>query len=192
MLDSRRAIGAPTNVESSDLAPNAETTAKRVARIALIVSTCAIALGYASAFAPGGAPIWGAWLLALGIPVALGGIMVLGASRGRSGIGRLVWPFAFVIVTLVVGFSLALALPANESVTSNLWLGLPLRAAVILYGIGLLPIVVLPVAYALTFETQTLSAADVELVRQMGQSRRDSAPESPPDSTRDSTREPVA
>ncbi|MGI8545825.1 MAG: hypothetical protein ACR2M1_00595 [Gemmatimonadaceae bacterium] len=148
-----------------------ETRTKRVARIALVVATCAIAVAYGSAFLPGGAPPWGPWLLALGIPAALGGIMLLGASRGRGGVGRLAWPFAFVILTLAVGFSIALALPANESASSNLWLGLPLRAAVVLYGVGLLPIIVLPVAYALTFDTQTLTAADVERVRQLGNAR---------------------
>ncbi len=117
--------------------------------------------------------MWGPWLLALGIPAALGGIMVLGASRGRGGVGRLAWPFAFVILTLAVGFAVALALPANESASSDLWLGLPLRAAVILYGVGLLPIIVLPVAYALTFETQTLTAADVERVRRLGTARKE-------------------
>jgi hypothetical protein len=58
---------------------------------------------------------------------------------------------------------------------SKLWLGLPARAAVVIYGIGLLPIVVLPVAYALTFDTQTLSADDVERVRAMGKENRERA-----------------
>jgi hypothetical protein len=43
----------------------------------------------------------------------------------------------------------------------------------VIYGIGLLPIVVLPVVYALTFETQTLSAEDVERVRVMGRENRE-------------------
>ena len=50
---------------------------------------------------------------------------------------------------------------------STLWLGLPARAAIVIYGIGLLPIVVLPVAYALTFESQTLTAEDIERVRSL-------------------------
>jgi hypothetical protein len=37
----------------------------------------------------------------------------------------------------------------------------------VIYGVGLLPIFVLPIAYALTFETQTLSAEDVERVRML-------------------------
>jgi len=93
--------------------------------------------------------------------------MVLGAARGRLGVGRLKIPFAFVIVTLAIGFGAALILPPSESAASTLWLGLPARAAIVIYGIGLFPIVVLPVAYALTFETQTLSAADIERVRSL-------------------------
>lgn len=94
--------------------------------------------------------------------------MILGAIRGGSGIGRLKIPFVFVALILIIGFIAALSLPATESEASKLWLGLPLRAAIVIYGIGLLPIVVLPVAYALTFETQTLSAEDVERVRELG------------------------
>jgi hypothetical protein len=153
----------------------ADNATKKVARLAILLATCAIAIGYGSAFMPGGAPDWAPWLLALGIPGALGGIMVLGAARERGGVGRLAIPFAFVIVTLTVGFGLALALPPNEGPESTLWLGLPARAAIIIYGIGLMPVVVLPVAYALTFETQTLAAEDVERVRQLGQVWADAA-----------------
>jgi hypothetical protein len=144
---------------------------RRVSVVALFVSIVAIAMGYAAAFSKGGTPAWAAWLLALGIPVALGAIMVLGAVRGASGIGRLKFPFGFVILILVIGFGAALALPATESPLSKLWLGLPARAAIVIYGIGLLPIIVLPVAYAMTFETLTLSADDVERVRETARER---------------------
>jgi hypothetical protein len=147
--------------------------AKKTARLVIMQSMCSMAIAYGSAFMPGGSPAWAPWLLALGIPSALGGIMVLGATREGSGVGRLAIPFAFVIVTLAVGFCLALALPASEGPDAKLWLGLPLRAAIVVYGIGLLPIVVLPVAYALTFETQTLSSEDVERVRELGRLRAD-------------------
>lgn len=159
----------------------ADNTTKRVARLTIVLATCAIAVGYSSAFMPGGAPGWAPWLLALGIPGALGGIMVLGAARERGGVGRLAIPFAFVIVTLTVGFCLALGLPANEGPESTLWLGLPARAALVVYGIGLMPVVVLPVAYALTFETQTLTAEDVERVRQLGQLWADAAKAAEPE-----------
>ena len=142
-----------------------EDATRRAALVALFFGILAIAAGYLAAFSTTGTPIWAAWLLALGIPVALGAIMILGAARGRRGIGQLKIPFAFVVVVLVIGFGAALALPATEGPLSRLWLGLPARAAIVIYGVGLLPIVVLPIAYALTFETQTLSAEDVERVR---------------------------
>ena len=81
--------------------------------------------------------------------------------------GSLKIPFAFVILMLVIGFGAALALPATDGPLSKLWLGLPARAAIVIYGVGLLPIFVLPIAYALTFETQTLSAEDLEKVRKL-------------------------
>ena len=140
------------------------------ARAVIVLSILAIATGYASAFAPGGAPSWAPWLLALGIPGALGGIMILGATRGRQGIGSLKIPFLFVFVVLAAGFCLALALPANEGPGVALFLGLPVRASIVIYGIGLLPIVVLPVAYAITFGTQTLNESDIQRVRDIAKS----------------------
>ena len=150
----------------------AADTTRRAALVALVSGILAIALGYAAAFFPGGAPPWAPWLLALGIPIALGAIMILGAARGRMGIGPLKYPFAFVVAVLAIGFCAALALPPTESPLSRLWLGLPARAAIVIYGIGLLPIIVLPVAYALTFEAQTLSAEDVERVRELARENR--------------------
>lgn len=144
---------------------------RRLALQALFISVLAIAVGYATAFRRAGTPIWAAWLLAIGIPVALGAIMILGAARGRGGIGRLKLPFLFVVATLAIGFGAALALPATEGPLSKLWLGLPARAAIVIYGVGLLPIIVLPIAYAVTFESQTLSAEDVERVRAVAAER---------------------
>ena len=154
---------------------------RRIALLALFVAIVAIAIAYAAAFSNAGAPVWAPWLLALGIPAALGAIMILGAVRGASGIGRLKIPFAFVILILAIGFAAALTLPATESPLSRLWLGLPARAALVIYGVGLLPIIVLPVAYAMTFQTLTLSAEDVERVRESARRRASGRPE--PDST---------
>jgi hypothetical protein len=141
---------------------------RRAAVVALFLGILGIAAGYAAAFSRTGTPAWAAWLLAFGIPISVGSIMILGAARGSQGIGALKLPFLFVVVVLAAGFGAALALPATETATSKLWLGLPARAAIIIYCVGLLPIVVLPVAYALTFGSQTLTAEDVERVRQMG------------------------
>ena len=162
------------SVEPSGTSTRGDTT-RTVALTALCGAIVAIAIGYAAAFEQSGPPAWAPWLLAFGIPISLGAIMILGAARGRNGIGPLKVPFLFVVSVLVVGFCAALALPATESPFSKLWLGLPARAAVVIYGIGLLPIVVLPVAYALTFETQILSAEDVEHVRAMGRENKERA-----------------
>jgi hypothetical protein len=160
---------ATTPEASSTPSPDPTRT---VSLAALFLGVLAIAIGYAAAFSRNGTPTWAAWLLALGIPVAVGAIMILGAARGERGIGALKIPFIFVIAILAIGFCAALAMPASESAASRLWLGLPARAAVIIYVIGLLPIVVLPVAYAVTFKTQTLTAEDVARVRSLGEQYR--------------------
>jgi hypothetical protein len=141
---------------------------KRTALLALALASLAIAAAYASAFLPGGAPAWAPWPMALGIPAALVAVMILGAARDGK-IGKLAFPFAFSGLVLAAGFAAALALPASEAPGVALYGGLPLRAAVIIYGIGLFPIVVLPIAYALTFHEQTLTAADLERVRRAGE-----------------------
>jgi hypothetical protein len=160
---------------------------RRLALGSLLIAITAIAIGYGGAFIKSGTPIWAPWLLALGIPVALGAIMILGAARGNHGIGALTFPFAFVVLVLAVGFGAALALPGADGPLSRLWLGLPARAAIVIYGIGLLPIVILPIAYAMTFEAMTLSAQDLERVRAIGRENelveRDVARGSAPGST---------
>ena len=142
---------------------------RRIALACLFLAALAIAASYAAAFLPGGAPPAAAWGMALGVPAAIVAVMVLGAVRRDASLGRLAWPFAFVGLALALGFGLALALPADEAAGARLYLGLPLRAAVVLYGIGLMPIAVLPVAYALTFGAQTLSQSDIDRVREAGQ-----------------------
>ena len=98
--------------------------------------------------------------------------MILGAARGNRGIGALTFPFAFVVLVLAAGFAAALALPGADGPLSRLWLGLPARAAIVIYGIGLLPIIILPVAYAMTFEEMTLSAEDLKRVRAIAREAR--------------------
>ena len=146
----------------------------RLAIGALALSTVAIGVAYASAFLPGGAPAWAPWLLALGVPLALVSVMSLGAARAGRVPGALLAAFALVGLMLAGGFALALLLPGaggtagNGTVGEPLLLGLPRRAAIVIYGIGLLPVLVLPVAYALTFEAQTLRDEDLERVRAVG------------------------
>lgn len=139
---------------------------KRLAIGATIFATCCIALAYGSAFIDGGTR-WGAWFMVIGLATMVVSLMVLGAARRGGGVRRIAFPLAFTFVVIVIGFAAALVLPA-ESVGGRLVLGLPVRSAIVLYGIGLLPMVVLPLTYALTFDEMTLSAEDLARVRELG------------------------
>lgn len=137
---------------------------KRRALAGLFVSTLLIAAAYASAFLPGDPPRWAPWALAMGTAAMLVSAMALGAAR-KGGVGRLGFAFAAVFAVLAGGFGAVLALPATDPLDPTLWLGLPPRAAIVLYGIGLLPLFFLPLSYALTFDEMTLSEADLARVR---------------------------
>ncbi|WP_169307541.1 hypothetical protein [Gemmatimonas aurantiaca] len=149
--------------------PNAPV--HRMALRATVLGTVGIALAYASAFLPPSVSVWGPYLMAVALPFCMMATMVLGAARDGKPLGRLVWPMALVFVLVAGGFLLALTLP-SDTVTSTLWLGLPPRAAVVLYGVGLLPLFVLPVAYAFTFDALTLSDEDIARVRAARQAAR--------------------
>lgn len=144
---------------------------KRAALAVLFLATLAIGAAYASAFLPGGAPPAAVWAVALACPATLVAVMVLGAERGGS-IGRLAGPFALAFLLLAGGFAAVLLLPPADPAEPALWLGLPPRAAILLYGVGLLPFLVIPVAYAATFESRTLSDADLERVREAARELR--------------------
>ena len=138
------------------------TRLKRAALAAVVLGTVAIGAVYVSAFVSAGPVRWAPAVFVPGIACIMVGMMVLGAATDR-GIGRLALPFAFVWLLLVGGFAAVYIAPAAES--SGLWLGLPPAAAIIIYGIGLYPVLVLPFAYALTFDSTTLRPEDIERVR---------------------------
>jgi hypothetical protein len=137
---------------------------RRVALATIFVSMLAIAGGYASAFLPGGVPAAAAFVFGIAIAAMMVAVLVLGATRHDRRLGALRWVFAFCFAVLAVGFSLALRAPAVTP-TVRLWLGLPQGAAIILYVVGLLPLLVLPLAYAITFDRTTLSDDELEALR---------------------------
>jgi hypothetical protein len=139
---------------------------RQIALGTLLLSALLIGAAYVGALVSQTVPVWAPWALMIGTSTIMLATMVLGASRAGAGIGRLAVPFA----TMFVVFGAALVMPA-EAAGSPLWLGLPRRAAVILYGIGVLPLFVLPFAYALTFDSQTLSEADLERIRKVKNER---------------------
>ena len=156
--------------------PDVTVPAARVpAALRLFVLAIAADLtAYASALAPGGAPRWAAWLFAAGTVGAMTAITALGARRGAAGIGPLRWPLGITAALLLTGFGVALALPPVTA-TTPLVLGLPPAAAVMVYGVGLLPVLVLPIAYAWSFDTATLSADDLARLRGAGHPEADAA-----------------
>ncbi len=143
---------------------SAPRTVRDTAFRTLVLGVIGIALAYASAFFPPSIAFIGPWLMAIMVPLVLFATMILGAVRGTRGLGRLALPFLLVFVLVAGGFVVALLLPA-EAADVRLFLGLPPRAAVILYGVGLLPLFMLPMVYALTFDTLTLTDEDIARVR---------------------------
>ena len=157
-LDPRRSTPSTLSTLNQPMTP-----LKRAALAAVVAGTTAIAAIYLSAYFLDAPARWAAPVVVAGIACIMVGMMILGAATER-GIGRLALPFAFIWLLLVGGFAAVFATPAAAS--GDLWLGLPHAAAIIIYGIGFAPVLVLPLAYALTFDSITLRPGDVERVRE--------------------------
>lgn len=156
--------------------------ARRISLIALFAGTLAIAAAYASAFLPGPPTAWAPWALAMGTATVMVSASALGAVRADRGLGRLKLPFALAFLIVAGGFALVLSMPEADPATTPLFLGLPPRAAIVLLGIGLLPLLIMPVAYALTFDDMTLSEDDLARVREAARALQvaQKAPAAPP------------
>ena len=139
----------------------------------VVLGTVLVGAAYASAFLRGGVPPAAAWLMLVGMTLVLAGLMVLGARRTGSRLGRLRWVFGFVVALLLICLGGALLLPPSEGPASLLILGLPPRAALVMIGVGIVPAVVLPVAYALTFDEQTLRPGDLDAIRRAAAALRE-------------------
>ena len=136
----------------------------RTALLSTFGATAVIALVYAVILMPGEPPAWASGLMVLGVATQMVGVAALGASRGGR-IGRVAMPLLLAWLILVLGFGLALALPAETAAAPQLVMGLPRRTALILYGVGLLPLLAMPLAYALTFDDTTLSDEHLQQLR---------------------------
>jgi hypothetical protein len=132
----------------------------------LLLSCLLVAAAYAAALLRGAAPGWALWSLAVGSNGVILSLMALGAVRRNRLPRSLALTFVALFVLCAGAFALVLAMPANEGAGGPLLLGLPLRTAIIVYGVGVLPMAVLPFAYALTFESSTLSEEDLRRVRE--------------------------
>jgi hypothetical protein len=132
----------------------------RVSLSALVAFLVLVGAGYLSAFLPGGSPGWGPWALLLGTVGALLAVSLLGAGDGPAA-RRLIVPLGVVFVLLTGGVGAGLLLP-DAGAGDPLYGGLPLPAALLLYGAGLLPLLVVPLAYAWTFSGTGLAEGELE------------------------------
>ena len=139
----------------------------------VVVSSLVVGVGYGSAFATGGAPRWAPWCLAIGSNGVLMSLMALGAMRRGRLAPALTVTYIGMFLLCAGAFSVALAMPANEGAAGPLLLGLPVRTAIVLYAVGVVPIAVLPFVYALTFDRNTLSDDDLQRVRAAQQAMRE-------------------
>lgn len=137
---------------------------RRLALAGVVVGLLLIALAYASAWLPGGAPVSAAWAMVAGTALLLSSVMALGGIRRGRSWRRVGAAAAFLFGVLVAGFGAALLLPA-EDVLGPYLLGLPLRAAIILLGIGIVPVLVLPLAFAADFDDTGLDEASLARLR---------------------------
>ncbi len=138
---------------------------KRLLLRLLALSTLLVALPYAAAFI-GPVPRWTLFSLAVGANGVIMSLMALGAVRRDALPRSLILTFVGLFVLCAGAFVVALALPPNEGPGGPLLLGLPVRTALVLYGIGVVPIAILPFAYAFTFESSTLNDDDLVRVRE--------------------------
>lgn len=118
----------------------------RIGWCALVSGLLAQAGAYLAAALAGPAAPLATALAIYGIGATLAGLLVLGAVRGQRLSGAATLAAIALFVFPVAGFGAAALLP-GDAATDALVLGLPARAAIIVYGIGVLPAFILPVAY---------------------------------------------
>ena len=135
--------------------------------IALIAASVAlILLAYVTAFFPAARSV-GGWIMALGLVLNVTGGLTLGAQHGRP--ASRVFVAAIVLTAALIGIGLAVGLwSVGATLTAGatkVVLGFPSKTAVLLYTVAVVPLVVLPLVYAFTFDRLTLSDDDLTRVR---------------------------
>jgi hypothetical protein len=117
----------------------------------LACSSLMLVIGYGATWWPGGAPRWVAVCFALATVLQLCAFCLLGAVRRDGRVGSVVAGVA--VMGVLVGGALVYAiLAADPGATEELVLGMPRRAALVLYGVGVAPLVVLSVVFVWDFE----------------------------------------
>jgi predicted lysophospholipase L1 biosynthesis ABC-type transport system permease subunit len=96
----------------------------------------------------------GPWVLAVGTVAVVAGLAVLGLPRRRARPTVLLGAVVVVVVSVLAGFLVPLALPMETA--AALRAGLPCPTAWLVGLVYLVPLVVLPVAYAVAFPHEVL------------------------------------
>ncbi|MEX2182359.1 MAG: hypothetical protein WD771_09980 [Gemmatimonadaceae bacterium] len=123
----------------------------------LAAGLVAVAIGYGTVLLGGDATIVGPWCLAVGSTAILTALLWLGARR-RGGVAPALGAVVVVVALTTLG-GLAFALLASPpAVDGPLLLGLPRVTAVMLLLTGAVPLVALPLAYALLFDRHVMPA----------------------------------
>ena len=142
----------------------------------VVLSLTIVGAGYAGSFVDAA---WAPWCIAIGTCGALMSLMALGSVRRGHITPSLRWVFAGMFLWTAGCFCVALAMPADEGAGGALFIGFPLRSTIVLLGIAVVPILIFPIAWALTFDSSMLSDADLrrlreaqaEMARESGMSR---------------------
>ena len=139
----------------------------------LIAGLAGAGVAYGSAFLTPGAPMWAGALLAGSAVVTMTGAALLAVRAGRSmvvlGSGGLL---------LALGVVVLWTIPAVDPAEPRFVLGLPPAVAYLLYGLGLLPALIVPFVYAWSFERATLSEESLDRVRREAVATRPDEPDS--------------
>lgn len=136
----------------------------------LVAGLLAVAFAYASVLLDLDARSAAPWSLALGAAAVLTAMLQIGARRSGRMPRILGVSAALAFIALAGGFVYGLAAPA-PSPAGPLLLGLPRVTAILLILAGLIPLVGLPTAYALAFDAEVLSDADLARVREAAAAR---------------------
>lgn len=136
----------------------------RLPLLALTAGAVMIAMAYASAFVPDGVPGFAPRLLVGGMSLLLVGLLSLGAQT-RRGVGPIAGMFVLLGLWVAGGFLVVMLMPAADPENPLIVLGLPLRAAILVYGVGVAPALIVPWSYAHVFDKLTLLDGDLDELR---------------------------
>lgn len=136
---------------------------RRVGLALLIIGSLAVALAYGVTLA-GVAATAAPWWLAGGTTAILASLATIAAARRGRRTPILAATIVITFCCVGAGFFLPLAMPAPLA-GDALLLGLPRPTAILLLLVHVVPLLLLPLAYAAAFETEVLGADDLERLR---------------------------